>query len=205
MKVILTEKVAALGNIGEIINVSVGYARNFLFPRKVAVLADDSNKKQLEGQKRRLAKKVDAEKNVALEIKKKLDGLHLDLIRRVGANGKLFGSITTSDLSHLLAEKGIEVERRTITLDNPIKSLGNYKAKVKHFADVESHFTIKVIIDPAQAEELKKQQAEAVVLKKKQDEEAKLKAEARALEVNSNAELSDEQRLKAEADKLLRS
>ncbi len=205
MKVILTEKVTSVGNVGEIINVSIGYARNFLFPRKVAVPADEANKKHLDAQKRRLAKKVSAEKNAALEIKKKLDGLHLELIRRVGANGKLFGSITTSDLAHLLSEKGIVIERRLITLDNPIKSTGNYKAKVKLFHDVESHFTIKVLIDPAQAEELKKQQVEATLLKKKQEENAKLKASAEASDASSKAELSDEQRLKAEADKLLRS
>lgn len=205
MKVILTEKVPALGNVGEIINVSMGYARNFLFPRKVAVLADDANKKYLDAQKKRLSKKVAAEKDVALEIKKKLDGLHLDLIRRVGTNGKIFGSVTTSDLAGFVAEKGIVIERRLITLDSPIKSLGNYKAKVKLFHEVESNFTIKVSIDPSQAEELKKQQAEALVLKKKQEEEAKLKAEADANETTSRAELTDEQRLKAEADKLLRS
>ncbi len=155
MKVILTERVPTLGNVGDIVNVSVGHARNFLYPRKLAVLADESNKRELEHHKRRLNKKVQAEKNVALDTKKKVEGLHFDLIKRVGANGKLFGSVTTGDLSQMLAEKGATVERRQITLDAPIKGLGSYKAKVKLFADVEAHFTVKVAIDPVQAEELK--------------------------------------------------
>lgn len=205
MKVILTERVPSLGNVGEIVNVTAGHARNYLFPNQFAVLADESNRKALDNQKRRLGKKVQAEKNLALGVKKQLEGFHLDLIRRVGANGKLFGSVTTSELSTILAEKGIQVERRLMTVDMPIKALGNYKVKAKLFPEVEALFTVKVSIDPTQAEELKAKALEAQELKKKQEEDAKLQANAKADADAAATEMTEEQRLKAEADRLLRS
>jgi len=176
MKVILTEKVAALGNIGDMINVSQGHARNYLIPRKLAVIADERQERQLADNQRRLQKKMSAEKDVAIGVKKKIDAIKLELIRRVAANGKLFGTVSALDLTKELATKGIEVEKRMIVIANPIKSLGNFEVKVKLFQEVEAQFEVKVIIDPAQAEELKLQQVAA----KKAKEEAKLKAEADA-------------------------
>lgn len=179
MKVILTEKVPTLGNIGEVVKVSAGHARNFLFPRKLAVMADEGNQRALDGQKKRLAKKIAAEKGVAQELKAKIDGVALEFIKKVGANGKLFGSITNADLAKELSQRGIEVERRNLVVDRPIKQLGNYEVKVKLFTDVEANFKVKVAIDEAQAEELKKMQAEARKNKKaKEEAEAKAKEDA---------------------------
>lgn len=203
MKVILTEKVASLGNVGEVVNVSAGHARNFLFPQNKAVLADESNKAQMEHYNKMLGKKVAEEKGAAESVKKQLDGLNMDLIRKVGSNGKLFGAITTTELSKLLSEKGIEVEKRVLTVDNPIKSVGTYNVTAKLFHGVEAAFTVKVEMDPKQAEELKKK-AEAAAKKKAAKAEAGEDSEENA-EAKENQPLTDEQKLAKEADELLRS
>ena len=204
MKVILTEKVPTLGNIGEIVNVSAGHARNYLVPNGLAMVADDSNKKLLAAQQKSLAKKIKAQKDAALELKKKVEGTTIELIKKVGASGKLFGTVTNAELSKELEARGIEVERRLIHLESPIKGLGTFNAKAKIFQDVEAIFKVKVSIDPKQAEELKKSQEEAL---KAAEARKKAAADAKAAGETATpaAELTEEQRLKAEVDKLLRS
>lgn len=207
MKVILTERVSSLGNVGEVVNVSAGYARNFLIPGNKAVLADESNKAQMEHYQRMLGKAVAADKAAAEAVKKQLDGLQLELIKKVGGNGKLFGAVTTSELSTILAGKGIEVEKRVITLETPIKATGLFNAKAKLFSGVESEFTVKVDMDPAQAEELKKK-AELAAAKKKAKAEAsdaEGASEGETAQAEENQPLTDEQKLAKEADELLRS
>jgi large subunit ribosomal protein L9 len=204
MKVILTEKVPALGNIGEIVNVSNGHARNFLVPNGFAMVADEGNKKLLAAQQKSLAKKVQGQRDAAMELKKKIEGTTLELIKKVGASGKLFGTVTNAELSKELENLGFAVERRLIHLEAPIKGLGTFNAKAKIFQDVEATFKVKVAIDPKQAEELKKAQEEAL-----RAAEARKKAAAEA-KANGDtatpvAEMTEEQRLKAEVDKLLRS
>jgi len=202
MKVILVEKVPTLGNVGEIVNVSQGYGRNFLIPNKKAVLADDAHKSELENSKKRLKKKMDEEMKEALATKKKLNGVNLELVKKVGASGRLFGTVTTSELSKHLGEKGIVVERRVLSVSDPIKKVGNYTVKVKLFTDIEAEFSVKVIMDPKQAEEIKakEEKAKKDLEKKKEAQDAKEedpKEESR--------ELTEEEKLKAEADKILRS
>ncbi|MDD4972869.1 MAG: 50S ribosomal protein L9 [Bacteriovorax sp.] len=204
MKVILTEKVPALGNIGEIVNVSAGHARNYLVPNGFAMVADDSNKNLLAAQQKSLAKKIQAQKDAANELKVKIEGMTIELIKKVGASGKLFGTVTNAELSKELESRGVEVERRLIHLEAPIKGLGIFNAKAKIFQDVEATFKIKVSIDPKQAEELKRNQEEALKnaeARKKAAAELKASGATEAVAV----ELTEEQRLKAEVDKLLRS
>lgn len=204
MKVILTEKVPALGNIGEIVNVSAGHARNYLVPNGFAMVADESNTKLLAAQQKSLGKKIQAQKDAALAIKKQIEGITLELIKKVGASGKLFGTVTNAELSKELETRGVHVERRLIHLDAPIKGLGVFTAKAKIFQDVEATFKIKVAIDPKQAEELKLAQEEAL---KNAEARKKAAAEAKANGESETpvAEMSEEQRLKMEVDKLLRS
>ncbi|MBP9681129.1 MAG: 50S ribosomal protein L9 [Bacteriovorax sp.] len=204
MKVILTEKVPTLGNIGEIVNVSAGHARNYLVPNGFAMVADEGNKNLLAAQQKSLAKKIQGQKDVALELKKKIEGTTVELIKKVGASGKLFGTVTNAELSKELESLGVVVERRLIHLESPIKGLGVFNAKAKIFQDVEATFKVKVSIDPKQAEELKKNQEEALKAaeaRKKAAAELKASGETAA----PVAELTEEQRLKAEVDKLLRS
>lgn len=203
MKVILTEKVPALGNIGEIVNVSAGHARNYLVPNGFAMVADDSNKNLLAAQQKSLAKKIQGQKDEANALKAKIEGMTIELIKKVGASGKLFGTVTNAELSKELEVRGVEVERRLIHLESPIKGLGTFNAKAKIFQDVEATFKVKVSIDPKQAEELKKNQEEAL---KNAEARKKAAAEAKASGVTETVvELTEEQRLKAEVDKLLRS
>lgn len=180
MKVILLEKVKNLGNIGQIVSVAEGFARNFLLPRKFALVADGKNSNVLKDRQKALGKKIQAEQAGAVAIKGKLDGLTLDIIKKVGQNGKMFGSVTTQDVSKELETKGIQVERRLITIEGSAKNLGTFDCKARLFGnDVVANFKIKVMIDPAQAEELKKQQAEAA--KRNADKKAaKIAAEAAA-------------------------
>jgi large subunit ribosomal protein L9 len=178
MKVILLEKVKALGNIGEIVNVAEGFARNFLLPRKFALVADAKNANVLKDKQKALAKKVSEERAGAEAIKKKLEGTTIELIKKVGLNGKIFGSVTSADVSKELESKGIHIERRLITIEGAVKSLGTYDVKAKLFGnDVVSSFKLKVTIDAAQAEELKRQQAEAA---KRNADKKKAKADAEA-------------------------
>ena len=198
MKVILTKKVPSLGNIGEVANVSQGFGRNFLFPNGLAVLADDSNKKQLENEKKRLAKKVDEARGHALLLKKQIDDISIELVRKVGPNGRLFGMVTTSELSKILEEKGVQVEKRLIIVSSPIKALGNFTATVKLFSDVEGTFKIKVTMDPEQAKLMKEKEAEAIKAK------ARKKAEQPAEGVTEEkAPQTEEERLREEAEKII--
>ena len=105
MKVILTEKVPFLGNVGEIVSVSAGHARNYLIPRKLAVTADESNKRQLEDGQKRLSKKINEYKKAAEDIKKRIDGQHIELFKKVGGSGKLFGSVTNTELAKELEKQ----------------------------------------------------------------------------------------------------
>lgn len=159
MRVILTEKVPSLGNVGEVVNVSSGHARNFLIPQNLAVFADKKNTKVVEDQKRRLQKKIEGEKGQAVETKSKLDGLTLEFTKKVGGTGRIFGSVSANDISKALAEKGLEVEKRLFVITNPIKTLGDFKVTAKLFADVTAEFTVKVTMDQNQVEEIKKKQA----------------------------------------------
>ncbi len=178
MKVILLEKVKNVGNIGQIVSVAEGFARNFLLPRKFALVADEKNSNVMKDRQKALSKKIEAEQAGAVAIKKKLDGTTIEMIKKVGQNGKLFGSVTTLDVSKELESKGIHVERRLITIEGSVKSVGTYDCKARLFGnDVVANFKLKISIDPVQAEELKKAAAEAA---KRNAEKKAAKAAAEA-------------------------
>lgn len=177
MKVILTENVKSLGNVGEIVNVSPGYARNSLIPARKAILADDSNKKQMADMEKMLAKRVAEQKAAAEEVAKKLSGSTVTLIKKVGGNGSLFGTVTNTEVAKELDKQGISIERRLIHIDTPIKALGTFEIKAKVFKGVEATFNVKVEIDPKQAEEMKKKQEAAAKKKAAKAEKAEAKAD----------------------------
>lgn len=175
MKIILTEKVKSLGNIGEIVNVSQGFARNYLIPNSLAKLADEGNAKQMADYQKMLAKKVAEERTAAEDMAKKVSGLTVNLIKKVGGNGRLFGTVTNSELSKELEKLGVSIERRLITIDTPIKTLGVFEITAKLFKGIDATFKVNVEIDAKQAEELKKKQ-EANAAKKIADKEAAIEA-----------------------------
>ena len=142
MLVILRENVPNLGRIGDVVNVTDGYARNFLLPRKLVAAADERNVQAVEHQKRLLEKKRQAQRTTAQEIAKKLGDFSCTIKRKVGENDKLFGSVSTHDIAEAMKASGYMVERRDIELELPIKTLGVHPVTVKLDSDVSA--TVKV-------------------------------------------------------------
>jgi large subunit ribosomal protein L9 len=204
MKVILTERVNTLGNIGEIVNVSNGYARNYLIPNSFAVLADEANTKQLNHQQKVLAKKMMEEKNAASTAAKAIEGKTLEFVRRVAGSGKLFGTVSNLEIAKELSTDEVTVEKRMIVVTNPIKALGTFEMKARLFDGVEASFKVNVTLDPAQAEEMKKKQEDADK-KKAAAAEAAANGETEEVVTEEAKELSEEEKLKEEANRILRS
>ena len=175
MKIILTESVSSLGNVGDIVNVSPGYARNYLLPNSLCIVADESNQKQLAHYKKMLASRVVEEEKAAVEMAKQIDGMELEFTRKVGSGGKIFAPVTTGILSKEFATKEIQVAKKTISLEKPIKMPGVFKATVKVFKNIEADFTIKVVAAPSEEPEGKKKKAKPKA--KKKDEEKPVEQE----------------------------
>lgn len=145
MLVLLEDNVPNLGLIGDLVKVKPGFARNFLLPRGLAVLADESNKKQLAHQRRQAdAKKLKA-LNAAKELAKAISALSLTVQKPVGEEDKIFGSITTLELAAAFTTAGHEIDRRMITIIDDIKRVGVYKGSVKLHPEVTAQFNIWVV------------------------------------------------------------
>lgn len=142
MLVILRENVSNLGRIGDVVKVSDGYARNYLLPRSLVVAADEKNIATIEHHKRALEKKRLAHKSAAEELAKKLSDYSCTLARKVGEQDKLFGSVTTGDIADVLNAAGFAVDKHSIQLEHPIKTLGVHPVSVK--LDVDVTATVKV-------------------------------------------------------------
>jgi large subunit ribosomal protein L9 len=147
MEVILKEDVANLGHRGDVVKVADGYGRNFLLPRKLALQATLANKKQIEEMKASAARRSATEKVVAQELAQKLAPVVLVFTRKSGENGHLFGSVTSSDIAAELAAQGFEIDRRKITLNEPIKALGNFEVSIKLHKEVSAPVKVKVLGD----------------------------------------------------------
>ncbi len=147
MKVILSQNVPNLGDMGSEVNVSPGYARNFLFPRKLAVQLDSTSAKQLEHERRIIAKREAEHRKVMEDVAKGMSGLKVEITARSGDEGKLFGSVTTANIAAALNDLGHVVDRRNVKLDGPIKSLGSYVVAVRLAKDVDANVTIDVIAE----------------------------------------------------------
>lgn len=146
MKVILLEDVKKLGKKGDLVDVSDGYARNFLFPRNLAKEATEGSLKQLKQVKDAIAKKKQKELEQAKELAKVLSNTTVTLKVKAGEQGKLFGSVTSKDISEALKKQyNIEVDRRKIELQEPIKSLGSYKVDVKLAPEVDAKLSVKIV------------------------------------------------------------
>ena len=144
MKVILTSDVEKVGSLGDVIEVKKGFARNFLMPRKLAVEVSAHNLALMEGKKKKHQKKLELEKKSAIEQQQKFAGVAITIKKKAGENDVLFGSVTTAEIEKELAAKGFSVEKKKIHLDEPIKRLGEFTAKIKLFKDVEAAIQISV-------------------------------------------------------------
>ncbi len=145
VKVILRESIPSLGEAGEIIVVKPGHAHNFLIPQGKASLATDGNVREIEHQKRVVADRVTRElKQLGLE-KARLESLLLEVHANVGEEGKLFGSVTVVQIGELIAAKGIDLDRRKIQLDEPIKEIGEHVVSVRLHKDVVASLKVRVV------------------------------------------------------------
>jgi large subunit ribosomal protein L9 len=144
-EVILKEHVEHLGRRGEVVKVADGYARNYLFPRKLALAVTDENKRQIERERVKAEAKDAEETREAQALKTQLEAAELTVARRVGENDALYGSVTTSDIADLLSARDFKVDRRKIHLDEPLRTLGEHKVTMRLSREVSAQLTVKVV------------------------------------------------------------
>ena len=145
MKVILREDVQKLGKSGDIVTVKDGYGRNFLLPRKMAVTANEKNLRQMEHDKQVIAARQEKLKNQAQAESQKLQAVELKFRRKVGEQEKLYGSVTALDIAEALAGQGHRIDRRTIHLPEPIKTIGVHDVEVRLHRDITTKLRIEVV------------------------------------------------------------
>ncbi len=144
MEVILREDISNLGTRGQVVKVAPGYARNFLIPKKLAVTATESNKKIVEQERQSHLRKEAKAQGEAQDLAKLMTGVSVTISQKAGESDQLFGSVTSKDVADALAVKGFTIDRRKIQLDEPIKSLGEFKIPVKLHKDVTTEITLVV-------------------------------------------------------------
>jgi large subunit ribosomal protein L9 len=145
IEVILREHVDHLGRRGEVVKVADGYARNYLFPRKLALAVTAENRRQIERERAKAEARETEEQQAAEALRTTLENLELTVARRVGENDVLYGSVTSADVAELLAARSITVDRRKIQLPDPLKSVGDHKVPVRLHRDVVAELTVKVV------------------------------------------------------------
>ena len=151
MKVILREDVQGLGHSGDLVEVKEGHGRNFLLPRKLAVLANDKNVNQLEHDKKVISTRQAKLKAAAGDVAAMLGKTQVKLARKVGDQDKLFGSVTALDIAEALIAKGMKIDRRQINLPEPIKTLGTFEVDVKLHHEVVGKVKVEIVADATAA------------------------------------------------------
>jgi large subunit ribosomal protein L9 len=144
MKVILTEEIRGLGTRGDIVAVKDGYARNYLIPKNLAREATAGNLKQIEHERHKWALLAQQEKEAAQKQADSVRGVRVQIEKRVGEHGQLFGSVTANEIADALMEKGIEVDKRRIELEQPIKNVGVHQIDVRLHRDVTAQIEVEV-------------------------------------------------------------
>jgi large subunit ribosomal protein L9 len=147
MEVILREHVDNLGRRGDLVKVADGYARNYLLPRKMALLATEGNKKVIERERVKFDTVEAEEQKVAQAVADRLSAVEVEIARKVGETDALFGSVTNADIAEALAGKGFDLDRRTIQLHEPIKKLGEFDVPVKLHRAVSVTLKVKVVAE----------------------------------------------------------
>jgi large subunit ribosomal protein L9 len=145
MKVILKEDIPKLGRMGQTVDVARGYGRNYLIPQGKAIVATSKNLKALEHERMLIRRKAELAHKEAEGLAEKISGITLSLSRKVVEEDKLYGSVSVSDISQALQEAGVEIERKLIKLEEPIKSLGEFKVPIKVHDNVTAEVTIQVL------------------------------------------------------------
>lgn len=187
MRIILQEPVEHLGNIGDIVTVADGYARNYLLPTGRAILANESNIRYVEHHLRGLEKKRLRLQAQGEALKQKIESLSLEFERKVGDQGKLFGSVTAMDIAEQLKEKGVEIDRRKIELPEPIKTIGDFTAQVKIQYGITAELKIVVVGDRDDVILADDETAETAEAGESPEAEADVEAEAAETEASEAA------------------
>ena len=144
MEVILLERIGRLGQMGDIVTVKDGYARNFLLPQGKALRATEANRKRFESERTQLEARDLERKTEAEAVAGKLDGASFVIIRQAGDNGQLYGSVSTRDIATAITEGGFSIERRQVLLDRPIKTLGLHDIRISLHGEVVPHVAVNV-------------------------------------------------------------
>lgn len=145
MKVILSQEVSNLGSIGDIVNVRNGYARNYLLPRALASVANESNKSALAHHQRVLGRKREKALGAAKTLGTQIEKTSVTVTKQVGEDEKIFGSVTSAELETLLKAEGLDVSKKDITILEDIKKVGVYSAQVKLHSEVTAKFKVWVV------------------------------------------------------------
>lgn len=169
MEVILLERVGKLGQMGDVVRVKDGFARNFLLPRGKALRASADNKARFEGMKAELEKKNLEAKGEAGKLASKIDGKSFVVLRQASESGQLFGSVTTRDIARLINDDGAEVARGQVAINAPIKTIGQYKVPLALHPEIEVSVTVVVARSADEAERIKR--GEDVTVRRTDEEE----------------------------------
>ena len=145
MEIILLDKIDNLGNVGDVVTVKPGYARNYLFPKGLAVRSSKRNIAFVDEKRKNIELKIAKEEQASQAIFDSLKNVEILMEVEVGENDKLFGSVTTMDLQKALNEQNIEIEKQDILLDNPIKSLGAYDIPIKVTSSLKQNIKVNVV------------------------------------------------------------
>ena len=151
MEVILKEDVVKLGHRGDVVKVADGYGRNYLLPGKLAIEATEANKAVIEQMKGSAIRKSAKEKAQSEELSKQMQEVELSFERKVGEDEQLFGSVTSGDIAHELELKGFTIDRRKISLDEPLKTLGEFHVPIKLHREVTTHVKVTIKSDTPDA------------------------------------------------------
>lgn len=194
MQVILLERIGRLGQMGDVVTVKDGFARNFLLPQGKALRATKANRERFDKERAQLEARNLELKSEAGAVAEKLQGQSFIIIRQAGDSGQLYGSVTTRDISTAVSEGGFSIERRQVMLDRPIKSLGLHDVRIGLHAEVEPRVTINVARSPDEAaRQARGEQVTGKAMDEAEEEAIRARAAAEKLfEEGAGAELAEE-------------
>ena len=145
MKVILYQDIQDVGKAGEIIEVSEGYFRNYLFPRGLAAVADERRRAELEHRKKEIERKMARLRRDAMSLKERIESLSITITRQAGEEDKLYGSVTSRDIAQALTAQGVDIDHRMVLLEKPIKALGSFEVPIKLHGDIKAMAKVWVV------------------------------------------------------------
>jgi large subunit ribosomal protein L9 len=143
--ILLLEAIKGLGSEGDTVSVRAGYARNFLFPRKLAIPVNQGNRKQIESLKVAKEKRVAEELEASKSLAEKIEQTNISIAVKTGDNGKMFGSVTSADILTRLEEENVLLEKKQLNVAQPIKDLGSHKIQVKLNSEIEATFNLEIV------------------------------------------------------------